>query len=79
MTRTVYVVIEHDRHRDPEPYVFDDHDEALGFARGIASDWLEEWHGEILGKRLFLAMHPSESDAVWVVERTINDQEDRLR
>lgn len=76
--RIVYVVIEHDRHRDPDPYVFDDRDAAITFAREIARDWLEEQHGELLSGQLFLAVHPSESDAVWVVEKMINDQEDRL-
>jgi hypothetical protein len=78
MMTTVYVVIEHDRHRDPDPYVFDDREDAIGFARGIARGWLTEWHGDILGSRLFLAMHETESDAVWVVEKTVNDWEGRL-
>lgn len=71
----IYVVMVSDRHKDPEPYLFSDRGEAIGFAYtealGIAGgneSRIEE--SEVEGRELLLQIEP-EGDSVWVLGKEI--------
>jgi hypothetical protein len=66
----LYVVMVSDRHTDPEPHLFATEEAALAYARQAADGWLVELLGGHDGW-LYYAEHPTESDSIWVIERTI--------
>lgn len=67
----LYVVMVSDRHVDPEPYLFRTEEAALAFARKAADGWLVERTTDQTPQWLYLAWHPTESDAIWVIKRRI--------
>ena len=72
----VFVAMVDDRHRDPEPYVFDTAPEAVGFAERYAADNASDGFTvevEPVDGWLYCARFTIEGDSVWVLERRIGD------
>jgi hypothetical protein len=72
----LYVVMIDDRHIDREPYVFDTPEAAIAAARQIAEDHAahpEPREEETIEGWLFYLRYGVEGDAVWVVEKTLNE------
>jgi hypothetical protein len=70
---TIYVVMVADRHADPVPYLFSTEAAAVEYAREAARDWLiEDDAGDDIGW-LYYATHPTESDAVWVIAKEVDE------
>lgn len=69
----VYVVMVADRHLDAEPYLYADLGRATARARDEAAALgCTERSTVNTPQWLFVAIHPTESDAVWIIEREIS-------
>lgn len=74
----VYVAIVADRHTDTEPYVFSTADAAIKYARHAAvenSDSSTDIEEETMVGWLYYARYSEEGDAVWVIEKEIDNPE----
>lgn len=70
----VYVAMIHDRHVDPEAYVFSTPDTAIETARRMAAENARgnEVNVDPVDGWLFHATYSVEGDCVWVVEKTLD-------
>jgi predicted alpha-1,6-mannanase (GH76 family) len=68
---TIYVAMVDDRHRDPEPHLFTTAAAAIAYARERAEGWLVEDDAGDDISWLYYATHRTESDAVWVVAKEL--------
>lgn len=74
MTTTLYVAMIADRHTDPEPYLFETSDEAIGYARTYAQQHAgrpEDFDESPSGGWLYHATFSVEYDSVWVLAKTV--------